>query len=50
MRCIELFVYKDENEHIRKRQEIANDLYTIYRKFENISIPTEEGMKTIIDI
>ena len=49
MRCITLFVYRDENKHIRTRQEIANYLYANYRNFENISIPTEEGMKTIIE-
>ena len=49
MRRISLFVYKDENEHIRTRQEIENYLYVIYRNFENISIPPEDEAKSIFE-
>ena len=49
MRCIALFIYKNENEYYRVRKEIANYLLTNYRQFENINIPTEEGEKNILD-
>ena len=49
MRCIELFIYKNENEHFRVRNEIANYLLTNYRQLENINIHTEVGDKYILD-
>ena len=49
MRCIALFVYLDENEHYRVRNEISNYLFSNYRNYENIEIPTEEGNKSILD-
>ena len=49
MRCISLFVYHDENEHHQVRNEISNYLYTNFRNYENIPIPTEEGPKEILD-
>ena len=39
MRYNALFVYKNENEHLRVRNEIANYLYNNHHQFENISIP-----------
>ena len=48
MRCITLFVYKNENEDLQVRNEIANYLYNYHHQFENISIPTEEGWKSIL--
>ena len=49
MRYISLFVYYYENEHHRVCNEIANYLYTNFRNYENIPIPTEEGPKEILD-
>ena len=47
MRCIALFVYKKEDEHIRVKNEISNYLALHINEFENISIPTEVGMKSV---
>ena len=44
-----IIFYKDENEHLRTQQEIANYLFGNYRNFENISIPTEERVKSILE-
>ena len=49
MRCFALFVYKNENEHFRIRNEIASYLLTHYQEYENTIIPTEEGEKGIMD-
>ena len=49
MRCIALFVYKKEDEHIRVRNEISNYLSLHINEFENISIPTEVGMKSVYE-
>ena len=49
MRCIALFVYKKKDEHIRVRNEISNYLSLHINEFENISIPTEFGMKSVYD-
>ena len=49
MRCISLFVYRDENLHHWVHDEIANYLFTNFRNYENVSIPTEEGLKEILE-
>jgi len=47
MRCLALFIYKDENEHIRVRQEIANYIKEHRKEYENIELETEKGLKNI---
>ena len=47
IRCISLYVYKNEIEYFRVHNEIANYLYKNHHQFENISIPTEDGWKSI---
>ena len=49
MWCFALFVYKNENEHFRIRNEIASYLLTHYQEYENTIILTEEGEKGIVD-
>ena len=49
MRCIAIFVYMDENSHLRVRSEIVNYLLSNWRNYENITLQTEEGDKSIID-
>ena len=47
MRCIVLYAYKNENEHFRVSNEIANYLYNNHYQFENINIPTKDGWKSM---
>ena len=49
MRCIAIFVYMDENSHLRVRSEIVNYLLSNWRNYENITLHTGEGDKSIID-
>ncbi len=47
MRYLALFIYKDENEHIRVRQEIANYIKEHRKDYENIELETEKGLMNI---
>ena len=47
MRCVALFIYNNEDEHLRVRNEIANYLSQHSSDFDNIKIPTEEGWKSV---
>ena len=49
MRCIAIFVYMDENSHLSIRSEMVNYLLSNWRNYENITLHTEEGDKSIID-
>ena len=47
MRCISLFVYKNENLYYRVRQEIANYLIVNKNNYVNIELETEDGLMDI---
>ena len=47
MRCVALFIYNNEDEHLRVRNKIANYLSQHSSEFENIKIPTEECCKSV---
>ena len=49
IRCLSLFIYNDETEHLRSRNEIANYLLANWQKYENINIDTEDGEKNILE-
>ena len=47
MRCISLFVYKNENLYYRVCQEIANYLIVNKNNYVNIELETEDGLMDI---
>ena len=47
MRCVALFIYNNEEEHLIDGNEIANYLSQHSSDYENIKIPTEEGWKSV---
>ena len=47
MRCLALFIYKDENEHMRFRQEISNYLKKHKGDYTNIELQTEIALMNI---
>ena len=47
MRCVALFIYNNDDEHLRVRNKIANYLSQHSSEFENIKIPTEECCKSV---
>ena len=51
MRCLAVFVYKNENLHIKVRSEIVEYLNKHKNKYIDIEFETEEGKKNInVDI
>ena len=49
MRTIALFIYNNENEYTRVRNEIANFLLLNNKSYENITLHTEDGPKNILE-
>jgi len=49
MRCLALFIYKDENYHLRIRAEIVKYLENNINDYENIEIDSEIGLLKIND-
>lgn len=49
MRCMALFVYKNENYYFRVRSEICQHLKRNRINYQNLEIDTEEGLKFIDD-